>query len=209
MRDVDHRRLQALVQRGDLGAHLYPQLGVEIRQRLVEEEDGRLAHDRAPDRHALPLPAGELGRPSLEQRVEAEQFRRGLYLGVDLRARCPDVLEAERHVLVHRHVGIERVGLEHHRQSALRGRNVVDATPVEREIALGDGFEAGDHSQQRRFAAARRADEDDEFSVADGKIDAIDDGSASVTLDDALELEAGHGGLARYLMPADAMPAVM
>ena len=89
VRDVDHRRPQALVQRGDLRAHLHAQLGVEVRQRLVEQEDRRLAHDRAADRHALPLAARELRRPALEQRVELQQLRRGLHLGVDLaRAAC-------------------------------------------------------------------------------------------------------------------------
>ena len=73
VRHVDHRRAQAPVQRDDLGAHRNPQLRIEIRQRLVEQEDPRLAHDRAPDRHALPLAAGELGRPPLEQLAEPQK----------------------------------------------------------------------------------------------------------------------------------------
>ena len=64
------------MQRGDLGAHLHAQLGVEIRQRLVEQEDRRLADDRASDRDALALAAGELRRPPLEQRVEPQHLRR-------------------------------------------------------------------------------------------------------------------------------------
>ena len=37
VRDVDDGRLQALVQLLDLGAHVHPQLRVEVRQRLVEQ----------------------------------------------------------------------------------------------------------------------------------------------------------------------------
>ena len=44
----------------DLDPHLHAQLGVEVRQRLVEQEDLRLAHDGAADRDALALAAGEL-----------------------------------------------------------------------------------------------------------------------------------------------------
>ena len=57
---VDEGGLQALVELGNLGALLDAQLGVEVGERLVEEEDLRLADDGAPHRHALALAAGEL-----------------------------------------------------------------------------------------------------------------------------------------------------
>ena len=41
----DRGRLQALVQFLDLGAHLKPKLGIEIRQGLVKEEHPGVAHD--------------------------------------------------------------------------------------------------------------------------------------------------------------------
>ena len=56
----------------DLEAHLHAQLGVEVGQRLVEQEHRRLAHDRAAHRHALPLAAGKLARLALEERPELE-----------------------------------------------------------------------------------------------------------------------------------------
>src|SRR3712207_9507796 len=37
--DVDGRHADAVVQFGDLGAHLTPKLGVEVGERLVHEED--------------------------------------------------------------------------------------------------------------------------------------------------------------------------
>ena len=65
--DVDGRGLQPLVQFLDLGAHLHAQLGVEIRQRLVEQEHLRVAHDGAAHGDALALAAGKLARKALEQ----------------------------------------------------------------------------------------------------------------------------------------------
>ena len=62
VRDVDGGRAEPLVQLLDLGAHGDAQLGVEVRQRLVEEEHLRIAHDRAAHRDALALAAGELAR---------------------------------------------------------------------------------------------------------------------------------------------------
>ena len=52
----------ALVQFLELDAHLHAQLGVEIGQRLVEQEDLGMAHDGAAERDALALPAGKLAR---------------------------------------------------------------------------------------------------------------------------------------------------
>jgi hypothetical protein len=44
----------------DLGAHLHAQLGVEVGQRLVEQEHLGIAHDRAAHRDALALAARQL-----------------------------------------------------------------------------------------------------------------------------------------------------
>src|SRR5213082_2450652 len=74
--------------------------------------------------------------------------------------RRPDVLELEGHVLVDRHVRIQCVRLEHHRETALRGRYLVDTLAVDQELAFADTLESGDHAQERRLAAARGPDED-------------------------------------------------
>ena len=99
VRDVDRRRLQALVQRLDLGAHRDAQLGVEVRQRLVEQEDLRVAHDGASHRDALALSAGELARKALQVRVEIEDLR-----GVARRAPAITVASALRSFRLKRHV---------------------------------------------------------------------------------------------------------
>ncbi|MNC94024.1 hypothetical protein D3C83_107820 [compost metagenome] len=57
MRDEQAGRAQPPVQGLQLAAHLHPQLGVQVRQRLVEQEHLRLANDGAAHRHALALPA--------------------------------------------------------------------------------------------------------------------------------------------------------
>ena len=52
---------------------------------------------------------------------------------------------------------------------------VVDHLAVDGKFAAGRLFEPGDHPQQRRLAAAGRADEDDELAVGDLQIDAVED----------------------------------
>ncbi len=56
----------------DLGAHLHAQLGVEVGQRLVEQEDLRIAHDRPAHRDALTLTARQLPRITIQIGREAE-----------------------------------------------------------------------------------------------------------------------------------------
>jgi hypothetical protein len=46
-------------------------MSIQIRERLVEEEDRRIAHDRAPDRHALALAARKLLGFAAQQGVDA------------------------------------------------------------------------------------------------------------------------------------------
>ena len=75
VRHVHHRRPELPVQRRDLATQLQAELRVEVRQRLVEQKDLRLAHDGPSDGHALPLPTGELSRPVLQHVRQAENGR--------------------------------------------------------------------------------------------------------------------------------------
>ena len=70
----------------ELGAHLHPQLGVEVGERLIEQEHLRLTHERAAHRHALALTTRELRRAAFQQLVEAEHPRHLAHPAVDLGA---------------------------------------------------------------------------------------------------------------------------
>ena len=50
--------------------------------------------------------------------------------------------------------------------------------PSRRRLPRVDLGQAGDHAQQRRLAAARRADEDDELALLDREVDALDRAAA-------------------------------
>jgi hypothetical protein len=116
----------SLVQLADLGAHLHAHLGVQVGERLVEQERLGLAHDGAAHGHALALAAGQLLGFALQQVLDAQDVRRLAHAGVDLRLGIAAQLQAEGHVLVDAHVRVERVVLEHHGDVAVLGRHVVD-----------------------------------------------------------------------------------
>ena len=169
---------------GDLDAHLHAQFGVEVGERFVEQEDLRLAHDGAADGDALALAARELLGLALQQRLDAEDFGGALHALLDLGLGRPRRFEAEGEVLVHRHMRVERIGLEHHGDAALGRRHLVHALAVDHQVAAGDRLEPGDHAQQGGLAAARRADEHGELARLDGEVDAVDDLDLAVALDD-------------------------
>ena len=88
VRHVDDRDAEQLLQAADLAAHLDAQLGVEIGERLVEQQHMRLDHDGARDRDALQLAAGQLVRPALAVAVELHELQRALDPLADLIARA-------------------------------------------------------------------------------------------------------------------------
>jgi hypothetical protein len=83
-------------------------------------------------------------------------------------------LEGEADVVAHGHVRVQRVVLEHHRDVALAGWHVVDHPLTDRQGAVADLLEAGDHAQRGGLAAARRADQHHELAVVDLEVEIID-----------------------------------
>ena len=117
---------------------------------------------------------------------------------------APLQLQREGHVVGDGHVRVERVVLEHHGDVALLRRQVVDHPLADADLARGDVLEPGDHAQQRRLAAAGRADEDDELAVLDVDRDAVQDRRRAEGLAHVADLDARHvaSGLARIALHA-------
>src|SRR5262249_30942474 len=102
--------------------------------------------------------------------------------------------KSEADVLGDRHVRVERVVLEDHRDVAVARRQVVDDAVADLDLAVADLFEPGDHPQRGRLPAAGRADEDNELAVLHAEIE-IGDGVRAVAVDlvHLVERDAGHG----------------
>ncbi|MCY1496164.1 hypothetical protein D9M68_300920 [compost metagenome] len=136
--DVDHRVLQRLVQPLDLDAQLRAQLGVEVGKRLVEEEHVDIAHQRPADRHPLALATGKLRRFALQERLDLQDLGGAAHTFVDLLLRDLCDLQAEGEVLLHRHLRIERVGLEHHADAAVLGLLPGDVLVFDEDLPVAD-----------------------------------------------------------------------
>ena len=168
--DVDERALDLVTQLNELGAHLVTELGVQVGQRLVHQEDLGVAHDSAADGDALTLAARKRLGLTVEVLGNAQNFSSGANLAVDLVLGDLLELKRKRHVLVYRHVGVQSVALEHHGDVAVLGRHVVDALAIDEHVARGNVLQAGDHAHRRGLTAARGANENDELLVMHGEV---------------------------------------
>ena len=179
MGDIERGDAELALQLLDLDPHLHPQLGVDVAERLVEQEHLRVAHDGAPHRHPPALAAGKLRRLALQQLRQFQRVRRRADLTVDLRSRLAPVDQPVGHVAVDGHVRIEGVVLEHHGDVALGRLQPVHPSAVDQQITLGDRLQPGDHAQQRGLAAAWGPDDHDQLAVGDVQIDALHRNDAS------------------------------
>ncbi len=85
VRHVDRRDAEPVLQLAQLDAHVGAQLGVEVRQRLVEQQHRGLEHEGARQRDALLLPAGELRRAPRCEAAHLHHVERAVDLLGDLR----------------------------------------------------------------------------------------------------------------------------
>src|SRR5262245_2688523 len=152
---------------------------VEIAGRLVGDEDGRVRRERAGERHALLLAAGQLGRVVLPPLAQAHggKLARGALL------RVVDTGKLQRHgdVFQRRHGGNEMEGLKHDADIApAEARQRVLAERTERFAGDHDragigALQTGHDHQQGRFAGARRADEPDRLAASYMQVDVFED----------------------------------
>ena len=163
--DVEHGGAEAGVEAGDFGAHWRRvwasrlERGSSSRSRVGRRTRARPRATRwrwPPERAAgRRSRQGVSSRSCAASRTRLVDFRPG---------EMPD-LQAEGEVVIDRHVGVEGVVLEDHGDVAVLRGQVVDDLAGEGDGARGGLLQAGDEAQGGGLAAARGADQDEEFLV--------------------------------------------
>src|SRR5256886_11438386 len=106
-----------------------------IRKRKAKVKNGR----------APAIPASSAARPRSEEHTSELQSQSNLV--------CRLLLEKK-------HLRLDRVVLEHHRDVAVLGRPVVDDLVTDPELTVGDVLEADDHPEYRRLTVGVRLHRD-------------------------------------------------
>jgi hypothetical protein len=95
-------------------AHMLPKEGIERRQRLIEEQDLRTGDQRARQRDALLLTARHLPRQALGEAAHLNEVKELARPLAPRGLRHPSDFKTVGDVVDGRHMGKERVVLEHH-----------------------------------------------------------------------------------------------
>ena len=149
MRDVDERDADVALDALELDLHLLAQLEVERAERLVEQQHLRAVDDRAGERDALALAAGELRRLAVLVRREPDELERLGGAAAALGLLDLGDLEPVLDVLADRHVREQRVVLEDRVDVARVGRQRADVGAAQLDRAL-----VGDRRSRRSAAAS-------------------------------------------------------
>jgi hypothetical protein len=172
--DVDRRHADVLLEPLQLVTRARSQLGVEVGQRLVEQEHRGLVHQRPGQGHPLALAAGELAGLAAEQVINAQHPGGATSSLLPLPGRHPGRTEREDDVAQHGLVRVERIALEHHGDASLARRQAGDDVTADEHVAGGRLLQARDRAQQGRLAAAGRPEQDEVLPLAGGQVDSVD-----------------------------------
>ena len=112
---VDEADAELPLEALQLLAHAHAQERVECGKRLVEQQHARIGDERARERHALLLPAGQLRREPLRLGLHLDKAQHLTRLGATLDLRHTAHAQAERDVVDAVEMREERVALKHHR----------------------------------------------------------------------------------------------
>ncbi|ESR71714.1 hypothetical protein T266_08105 [Pseudomonas aeruginosa VRFPA05] len=192
MGDEHRGQPQLLLDAADLFAQVLADARVEGRQRLVEQQQARARHQRAGQRHALALAAGELVRVACGVLAQFHQFDGFGDPLLQFRRRHLLHAQAEGDVLLHGHVGEQRVALEHHGDPALLRRQRHHILAVDEDAPAVDLGQPGDAAQQGGLAAAAGAEQGDELAAGGGEVDIAEDAGGTVALVELFDADERH-----------------
>ncbi|OUE08779.1 hypothetical protein CMsap09_07510 [Clavibacter michiganensis] len=193
MLDDDERGARRRDDRLDGAPHLADALGVEVRGRLVEEEEPRAHGEHAGEGEPLLLAAGERRRGPVEGDVEAHRVEGGADAGPDLLTRDAEVLAAERHVVADTGEDHLRVRILQHEPGAAPETRRVPAVDAERPAGLALVV-AAEHARERvhegRLAGTGRAEQEHALPRLDDEVDVPDRPGAAAGVPPAPALRA-------------------
>ena len=157
----------------DLAAHLHAELGVEVRERLVEQQAAGFHHQRPGEAHALLLATGHLVDGAVAVATEPHHFQSLRHPPLDLHLRDFPLLQAEGDILADGQVWPQRVALENHRRLALVRGEGGDICFPEENFPVGGRLQPRDAAQQGRLSATGTSQQEKQLARPYFKVQAV------------------------------------
>lgn len=165
VRDIHHGQIEHALKPGEFGPQLCTELFIKARERLVEQQHTRLANDGSSESDTLLFSSGELVRVPSRERLDANECQRFLRSPASFGGRNRRRSKDEVETLPDGQVRPQGQILEHEPDTSLIRRNdgatrCRDRSSVEHDLPHLGYFQSGDDPEQRRLAAATRAEND-------------------------------------------------
>src|SRR5215475_10248716 len=122
MGDKQQRYVQLPLQELHPYAHLFAQLGVQVAERFIQQQDSRLSDQRPCERDPLLLPTAQQRPRPIFETGHTDQLQCSPHAIADFFAGKFARFERKSHVLSDSHMGPDRVGLKYHTDVSLIGR---------------------------------------------------------------------------------------
>src|SRR5215212_6804990 len=163
--DVDRRGFEVAQEVLQLGPHFRTEARIDMRDRLIHDQNCRVPDNSPRNRHALFLATGQLTRLPLEDVTNVESGHGAIEQSFDLSRFDSSNFEREYDVLSDCEVRVERIILKNHGDITVGWFHIVDNTVSNRNGAAADRFQTRDHAHRGRFSATRGADNGEELAV--------------------------------------------
>ncbi|KAG1554821.1 hypothetical protein G6F50_012938 [Rhizopus delemar] len=159
--------------------HFLAGFRVECAGRFIGQDHLATIHQRARDRYALLLAAGQLARLVVHAVTQAQPLQQLLGTRVAHRAGAAGVYRWHFHVAARIQIAQQVVALEDETEMLAAQprqrirRHLLGGLAVHPVAALGRPVEAAENVHQRRFSRSRRADDGDELTGIDAQRDVL------------------------------------
>ena len=193
MGDDDGRRADGSQDALQLEAQLLPQLGIERRQRLVEEHQLRLRRQHAGKRNALLLAAAQLPRRAALEPLQLHEPQHFADASGNLGFRPSAVLQAVGDILGDRHMRKQRIVLEEEAHIALIGALADHRNAFDLDRTFVRFLETGNQAKRRGLAATARPEQRDGLAGGHGEGHPIDGRDLPEPFDDLTKLDDWRG----------------
>ncbi len=155
--------------------HGLAQSFVQRAQGFVQQQQLGLAHEGPRQGHPLALAAGELIGSAAFQSFQPYRGQHGLDLAAQHRLWQLQLAQPIGDIVEDIEMRKDRIGLEHHVGGPQMWRYLIHGLAVHDDGAAVGRLEAGDHPQQGGLAAARWAQQREEFAALHLQADSIHD----------------------------------
>src|SRR6266567_3471171 len=173
VRHIDGGQVQLVMDALEFDTHFVAQIGVQVRERFVQQEQGWLQCYGAGNRQALLLPTAELAGIALAIFFQMDQFKSLLYTFFTLGSGNAADFQAITHVALYAEVREQGVVLKDHAKAALLGGHILNRLTIEQNLALAQFQQSGQTVERRGFSAAAWPQQRDELAPTHFKIEIL------------------------------------